>query len=78
MPSANRITTPVSLDEDAIEGRYAPLDGYTVGFETYKQDLDAAIPSRRSSCRPRGSRELSRSASPGVARRGIPRRRCRP
>jgi hypothetical protein len=40
MPSANRITTPVSFDEDAIEGRYAPLAGYTVGFETYKRDLD--------------------------------------
>jgi hypothetical protein len=40
MPSANRITTPVALDEDAIEGRYAQLDGYTVGFETFKQDMD--------------------------------------
>ena len=40
MPSANRITTPVSLDEDAIEGRYAQLDAYTVGFETYKEDID--------------------------------------
>ena len=40
MSSANRITTPVELDEDVIEGRYAPLDDYTVGFETYKQDVD--------------------------------------
>ena len=42
MPSANPATTPVSVDEDVIEGRYAELDGYTVGFETHKQDVDPA------------------------------------
>lgn len=42
MPSANPATTPVSVDEDVIEGRYAELDGYTVGFESHKQDVDPA------------------------------------
>ncbi len=55
MPSANRITTPVELDLDAIEGRYTTLDDYTVGFETYKQDLDPAplfvgLPDNRCQC----------------------------
>jgi hypothetical protein len=36
MPSANRMTTPVAVDEKEIEGRYAPLGGYTVAFETFK------------------------------------------
>ncbi len=42
MSSAHRTTTPVELDDDAIEGRYAALDDYTVGFETFKQDADPA------------------------------------
>ena len=42
MPSANRMTTPVALDEAEIEGRYAPLGEYTVSFETYKEDADPA------------------------------------
>src|SRR5690242_12985475 len=55
MPSANRITTPVAVDEDVIEGRYADLDGYTVGFETFKQDVDpaplfAGLPDDRCQC----------------------------
>lgn len=55
MPSANRITTPVAMDEELIEGRYATLDGYTVGFETYKQDVDpapffAGLPDDRCQC----------------------------
>jgi hypothetical protein len=36
MPSANRMTTPVEVDEAEIEGRYAALDDYTVSFETFK------------------------------------------
>jgi len=43
MPSANRLSTAVAIDEPMIEGRYAPLDGYTVGFETFKQDVDPAV-----------------------------------
>ena len=55
MPSANRITTPVSVDEDVIEGRYASLAGYTVGFETFKADVDpgpffAGLPDDRCQC----------------------------
>jgi hypothetical protein len=42
MPSANRMSTPVSLDEDVIEARYAAIGDYTVGFETHKQDADPA------------------------------------
>jgi hypothetical protein len=43
------------MDLDAMEGRYAELDEYTVGFETYKQDLDAGpyfrgLPDDRCSC----------------------------
>jgi len=55
MPSAQRSTTPVGMDLDAMEGRYAELDECTVGFETYKQDLDAGpyfrgLPDDRCSC----------------------------
>ncbi len=55
MPSAQRLTTPVAVDEPAIEGRYAPLDGDTVGFETFKQDADpaplfAGLPGDRCQC----------------------------
>jgi hypothetical protein len=55
MPSAQRLATPVTVDEPSIEGRYAPLDGYTVGFETVKQDLDPAplfvgLPGDRCQC----------------------------
>ena len=41
MPSANRMTTPTTIDGDEIQGRYAPLGDYTVAFsgdvETPKQ-----------------------------------------
>jgi hypothetical protein len=55
MPSANRLSTPVALDEDVIEGRYAALDGYTVGFETFREDADpapffAGLPDDRCQC----------------------------
>ncbi len=42
MPSANRMTTPVAVDEAQIEGRYARLGDYTVSFETFRQDADPA------------------------------------
>jgi hypothetical protein len=42
MPSANKMSTPVALDLEGIQGRYAPLGRYTVAFETYKQDADPA------------------------------------
>ena len=55
MPSANRMTTPVAVNEAQIEGRYAPLGGYTVSFETFRQDADpapyfAGLPGDRCQC----------------------------
>jgi hypothetical protein len=55
MPSAQRSTTPVGIDLDFIEGRYAELGDYTVSFETFKQDIDASpyfrgLPDDRCSC----------------------------
>jgi hypothetical protein len=42
MPSASKMTTPVVVDLPQIEGRYAELGGYTVGFETFAQGADLA------------------------------------
>jgi hypothetical protein len=42
MPSASKDQAPVEVDNELIEGRYVELDGYTVGFETFKQDFDPA------------------------------------
>ena len=42
MPSANKMTTPIEVDDEVIEGRYAPLGEYTVSFETTRQDVDPA------------------------------------
>jgi hypothetical protein len=55
VPSANRTNTPVAVDGPLIEGRYADLDGYTVGFESFPQDVDpapyfAGLPDDRCSC----------------------------
>jgi hypothetical protein len=55
MPSTNKISTPVSVDLDELEGRYAPLGSYTVAFETFKQDVDpapffAGLPDDRCQC----------------------------
>lgn len=55
MPSANRISTPVAMDEPVIEARYAGLDHYTVAFEHYPQDIDpapffAGLPDDRCQC----------------------------
>jgi len=55
MPSASRLTTPVAVDLPQIEGRYAELGGYTVGFETFPQDVDpaplfAGLPGDRCPC----------------------------
>jgi hypothetical protein len=43
------------VDEPQIEGRYAALGGYTVGFETFRQDTDpapyfAGLPDDRCQC----------------------------
>ena len=55
MPSARKDTTPVAIDEELIEARYAQLGDFTVGFETYKQDVDPAplfrgLPDDRCQC----------------------------
>jgi len=49
------MTTPVAVDAPEIEGRYAPLDNYTVSFETLKVDVDpaplfAGLPDDRCQC----------------------------
>jgi hypothetical protein len=55
MPSANHMITPVAVDLPEIQGRYAQLDRYTVGFETYREDIDPAplfvgLPEDRCQC----------------------------
>jgi hypothetical protein len=55
MPRTNRAEAPVLVDEDEIEGRYVDLGGYTVSFETFKQDVDpapffAGLPDDRCQC----------------------------
>jgi hypothetical protein len=42
MARMSKADAPVALDEPEIEGRYAELDEYTVGFETHKADADPA------------------------------------
>ncbi len=55
MPSANKMTTPLAVDLPVIQGRYAELDDYTVGFESYPEDVDpaplfAGLPEDRCQC----------------------------
>ncbi|MEP9385148.1 cupin domain-containing protein [Nocardioides sp. KR10-350] len=55
MPKATRATTPVAIDIDEVEGRYAELGDYTVAFETFAQDLDTepvfkGLPDDRCQC----------------------------
>ena len=55
MPSASKMSTPVAVDLDEIQGRYAPLGVYTVAFETFKRDVDPAplftgLPGDRCQC----------------------------
>jgi hypothetical protein len=42
MPGTSKQQAPVEVDNEVFEGRYVELDGYTVGFETFKQDFDPA------------------------------------
>jgi hypothetical protein len=42
MPRTSKAEAPIALDEPMIEGRYVELDGYTVGFESHKADMDPA------------------------------------
>ncbi|HWJ08863.1 MAG TPA: cupin domain-containing protein [Nocardioides sp.] len=55
MPSANEATTPVAVEIPQMTGRYAELDGFTVGFESYPVDVDPApffqgLPDDRCQC----------------------------
>lgn len=55
MPRTTKTEAPIAVDEDVIEARYVELDGYTVGFETFKQDFDpaplfAGLPGDRCQC----------------------------
>ena len=55
MPHTNKSSAPVGVDIPPLEGRYVDLDGYTVGFETYREDIDPAeffrgLPDDRCQC----------------------------
>ena len=41
MPKASKDTASRVEDMGVMEGRYEELDGYTVGFETFREDADA-------------------------------------
>jgi hypothetical protein len=55
MPKASKETAPQVNDAGVMVGRYAELDGYTVGFESFRADADAApifvgLPDDRCQC----------------------------
>jgi len=55
MPHTDKTSAPVGIDIPELEGRYVDLDGYTVGFETYRSDVDPAelfrgLPDDRCQC----------------------------
>jgi hypothetical protein len=55
MPHTNKGVAPLGVDIPEMEGRYVDLDGYTVGFETYRADVDPAeffrgLPDDRCQC----------------------------
>ena len=41
MPKLSRETAPRKEENPVLAGRYGELDGYTVGFETFRADADA-------------------------------------
>lgn len=41
MPKVSRETASRVEDMGVMEGRYSELDGYTVAFETFREDADA-------------------------------------
>ena len=41
MPSTSKETASHVEDVGVMEGRYEELEGYTVGFETFREDADA-------------------------------------
>src|SRR4051794_9825428 len=55
MPKSSKDTAPRVQDAGVMVGRYAELDGYTVGFESFREDADAApifvgLPDDRCQC----------------------------
>jgi hypothetical protein len=55
MPRTNKSEAPIAISEEQIEGRYVELGPYTVGYETYPQDVDpaplfAGLPDGRCQC----------------------------
>lgn len=55
MPSARKMTTPVAIDLPVVEARYAELDDFTLGYESFKADIDTAplfvgLPDDRCQC----------------------------
>lgn len=55
MPRTSKSEAPVAVDIPEMEGRYVELVGYTVGYETYKVDMDPApffrgLPDDRCQC----------------------------
>jgi hypothetical protein len=55
MPRTTKREAPVGVDIPELEGRYVDLGGYTVGYETFKVDLDPAdyfrgLPDDRCQC----------------------------
>jgi hypothetical protein len=55
MPRASKATASQTEAMEGFEGRYEELGGYTVGFESYSADMDAApvfqgLPDDRCQC----------------------------
>ncbi len=42
MPAVSKTTAPVAEQMGSMQGHYGQLADYTVGFESYGEDLDAA------------------------------------
>ena len=55
MPKISKDQAPVLVNDDIIEGRYAELGPFTIGFETFHADADPAplfrgLPDDRCQC----------------------------
>ena len=40
MPKLSKFDAPDSMELEGYEGHFGELDGYTVGFETFREDAD--------------------------------------
>src|SRR5919198_920000 len=55
MPRTTKSEAPIPMELDVIQARYVELGQYTVGFESFPQDVDpaplfAALPNGRCQC----------------------------